>query len=285
MSLTPEQIKGRIKKLALENNVDPIVLMRMYMIERFLERLSYSKYRKNFIIKGGILVASMVGITMRSTMDIDTTVQNLNLTKEQISIIINDIAKIKLNDNIQFFINNVTTIMDNLEYPGIRIHIDSKLNNLIIPIKIDISTGDVITPHEIEYNYQLLLEKRSIQLLSYNLETMLSEKIQTILSRGVLNTRMRDFYDVNIIYYIYKNTIDFKKLALAFEKTCLIRNTKSLFLKYEDILNDIATDNNLQQLWNNYQKKYAYARKIEYNQTITTLLTLLNKMQSIKESI
>ena len=236
MSLTPEQIKGRIKKLALENNVDPIVLMRMYMIERFLERLSYSKYRKNFIIKGGILVASMVGITMRSTMDIDTTVQNLNLTKEQISIIINDIAKIKLNDNIQFFINNVTTIMDNLEYPGIRIHIDSKLNNLIIPIKIDISTGDVITPHEIEYNYQLLLEKRSIQLLSYNLETMLSEKIQTILSRGVLNTRMRDFYDVNIIYSIYKNTIDFKKLALAFEKTCLIRNTKSLFLKYEDIL-------------------------------------------------
>ena len=285
MSLTPEQIKGRIKKLALENNVDPIVLMRMYMIERFLERLSYSKYRKNFIIKGGILVASMVGITMRSTMDIDTTVQNLNLTKEQISIIINDIAKIKLNDNIQFFINNVTTIMDNLEYPGIRIHIDSKLNNLIIPIKIDISTGDVITPHEIEYNYQLLLEKRSIQLLSYNLETMLSEKIQTILSRGVLNTRMRDFYDVNIIYSIYKNTIDFKKLALAFEKTCLIRNTKSLFLKYEDILNDIATDNNLQQLWSNYQKKYAYARKIEYNQTITILLTILNKMQSIKESI
>lgn len=220
MYLTPAQIKGRIKNVAKQNGSDPITLLRIYMMERFLERITYSKYKDDFIVKGGILVTSMIGISMRSTMDIDTTIRNFDLTKEETTRIINEIKDISLDDHIEFILNDVSDIMDNMEYPGIRIHMDAKLENLIVPIKIDISTGDVITPREIRYEYSLLLENKSIQLWSYNLETILAEKIQTILSRGLLNTRMRDFYDVTTLFDRYNDSINYNDLSLAFDKTC-----------------------------------------------------------------
>ena len=220
MYLTLAQIKGRIKNVAKQNGSDPITLLRIYMMERFLERITYSKYKDDFIVKGGILVTSMIGISMRSTMDIDTTIRNFDLTKEETTRIINEIKDISLDDHIEFILNDVSDIMDNMEYPGIRIHMDAKLENLIVPIKIDISTGDVITPREIRYEYSLLLEDKSIQLWSYNLETILAEKIQTILSRGLLNTRMRDFYDITTLFDRYNDSINYNDLSLAFDKTC-----------------------------------------------------------------
>lgn len=220
MYLTPAQIKGRIKNVAKQNGSDPITLLRIYMMERFLERITYSKYKDDFIVKDGILVTSMIGISMRSTMDIDTTIRNFDLTKEETTRIINEIKDISLDDHIEFILNDVSDIMDNMEYPGIRIHMDAKLENLIVPIKIDISTGDVITPREIRYEYSLLLEDKSIQLWSYNLETILAEKIQTILSRGLLNTRMRDFYDITTLFDRYNDSINYNDLSLAFDKTC-----------------------------------------------------------------
>ena len=220
MYLTLAQIKGRIKNVAKQNGSDLITLLRIYMMERFLERITYSKYKDDFIVKGGILVTSMIGISMRSTMDIDTTIRNFDLTKEETTRIINEIKDISLDDHIEFILNDVSDIMDNMEYPGIRIHMDAKLENLIVPIKIDISTGDVITPREIRYEYSLLLEDKSIQLWSYNLETILAEKIQTILSRGLLNTRMRDFYDVTTLFDCYNDSINYNDLSLAFDKTC-----------------------------------------------------------------
>ena len=220
MYLTLAQIKGRIKNVAKQNGSDLITLLRIYMMERFLERITYSKYKDDFIVKGGILVTSMIGISMRSTMDIDTTIRNFDLTKEETTRIINEIKDISLDDHIEFILNDVSDIMDNMEYPGIRIHMDAKLENLIVPIKIDISTGDVITPREIRYEYSLLLEDKSIQLWSYNLETILAEKIQTILSRGLLNTRMRDFYDITTLFDRYNDSINYNDLSLAFDKTC-----------------------------------------------------------------
>ena len=182
MYLSPAQIKGRIKNVAKQNRTDPISLLRIYMMERFLDRLSQSKYKDDFIVKGGILVTSMIGVSMRTTMDIDTTIRNFDLTKEEATRIVSEIKNISLNDHIEFILNDISDIMDDMEYPGIRIHMDAKLENLIVPIKIDISTGDIITPKEIKYEYPLLLEERSIQLWSYNLETILAEKIQTIVS-------------------------------------------------------------------------------------------------------
>lgn len=278
MYLTPAQIKGRIKNVAKQNGSDPITLLRIYMMERFLERITYSKYKDDFIVKGGILVTSMIGISMRSTMDIDTTIRNFDLTKEETTRIINEIKDISLDDHIEFILNDVAEIMDNMEYPGIRIHMNSKLENLIVPIKIDISTGDVITPREVRYEYPLLLEDKSIQLWSYNLETILAEKIQTILSRGLLNTRMRDFYDITTLFNRYKDSINYNDLSLAFDKTCRKRETLSLLEQYEEILCSISEDSTLQNLWKNYCRKYKYASHIEFSTNLEIIKQLMSKM-------
>lgn len=282
MYLTPAQIKGRIKNVAKQNGSDPITLLRIYMMERFLERITYSKYKDDFIVKGGILVTSMIGISMRSTMDIDTTIRNFDLTKEETTRIVNEIKDISLDDHIEFILNDVSDIMDNMEYPGIRIHMDAKLENLIVPIKIDISTGDVITPREIRYEYPLLLEDKSIQLWSYNLETILAEKIQTILSRGLLNTRMRDFYDVTTLFDRYNDQINYNDLSLAFDKTCGKRETLSLLEHYEEILCSISEDSTLQNLWKNYCRKYKYASHIEFSTNLEIIKQLMSQMLEIE---
>lgn len=282
MYLTPAQIKGRIKNVAKQNGSDPITLLRIYMMERFLERITYSKYKDDFIVKGGILVTSMIGISMRSTMDIDTTIRNFDLTKEETTRIVSEIKDISLDDHIEFILNDVSDIMDNMEYPGIRIHMDAKLENLIVPIKIDISTGDVITPREIRYEYPLLLEDKSIQLWSYNLETILAEKIQTILSRGLLNTRMRDFYDVTTLFDRYNDQINYNDLLLAFDKTCSKRETLSLLEHYEEILCSISEDSTLQNLWKNYCRKYKYASHIEFSTNLEIIKQLMSQMLEIE---
>lgn len=282
MYLTSAQIKGRIKNVDKQNGSDPITLLRIYMMERFLERITYSKYKDDFIVKGGILVTSMIGISMRSTMDIDTTIRNFDLTKEETTRIVNEIKDISLDDHIEFILNDVSDIMDNMEYPGIRIHMDAKLENLIVPIKIDISTGDVITPREIRYEYPLLLEDKSIQLWSYNLETILAEKIQTILSRGLLNTRMRDFYDVTTLFDRYNDSINYNDLSLAFGKTCRKRETLSVLEHYEEILCSISEDSTLQNLWKNYCRKYKYASHIEFSTNIEILKHLMNQILAIE---
>lgn len=282
MYLTPAQIKGRIKNVAKQNGSDPITLLRIYMMERFLERITYSKYKDDFIVKGGILVTSMIGISMRSTMDIDTTIRNFDLTKEETTRIVSEIKDISLDDHIEFILNDVSDIMDNMEYPGIRIHMDAKLENLIVPIKIDISTGDVITPREIRYEYPLLLEDKSIQLWSYNLETILAEKIQTILSRGLLNTRMRDFYDITTLFDRYNDQINYNDLLLAFDKTCSKRETLSLLEHYEEILCSISEDSTLQNLWKNYCRKYKYASHIEFSTNLEIIKQLMSQMLEIE---
>lgn len=282
MYLSSAQIKGKIKNIAKQNHSDPITLLRIYMMERFLERIAFSKYRDCFIVKGGILVTSMIGISMRSTMDIDTTIRNFNLNEEKIYEIITEIKDIKLEDNIEFELLEISNIMDNMDYPGIRVHMNAHLEGLTVPIKIDISTGDVITPKAIEYHYPLLLENRTINLWSYNLETVLAEKLQTILSRSILNTRMRDFYDVTILYNHYKDSIDYNNLVRAFDKTCEKRNTKNLLLEYNVILANIATDATMHKLWKSYCKKYNYAKSIQFTDNIKILYKIIEQMNKIK---
>lgn len=279
MQLTPEQVKGRIKNTAKTNHADARILLRIYMMERFLERLSVSPYKDNFIIKGGMLITSMVGVSFRSTMDIDTTIKNLNLSKEDIWKIIDEIRQIDIGDGIHFEIKSISTIMDNLEYPGIRFHMNAIMGKLITPLKIDISTGDIITPCAIEYPYHLLLDNRTICLWSYNLETILAEKLQTILSRGILNTRMRDFYDVWILLHIYENTIDTTVLTKAFEATCQKRETQNLKNNGFSILKHLYVDTHLQQLWKSYQKKYSYAYPISFENIMNSIRLLLEKVQ------
>lgn len=258
MGFTPEQIKGRIKSVAKQNNADARTLMRIYMMERFLERLAQSEYRDNFIIKGGILVTAMIGVAHRSTMDIDTSMKNLNLSAEDALRVVNQVKDIDLDDGVSFEVKDVSNIMDEMEYPGIRVTMNANVGRLITPLKIDISTGDVITPRAIEFNYDLLLEDRSISLWSYNLETILAEKLQTVLARGILNTRMRDFYDIRMLLDTYEDKVNKAVLKDAFAATCKKRGTDHLQEQAEEIIKIIEADEQLQVLWRAYRKKYSY---------------------------
>ena len=249
MGFTPEQIKGRIKSVAKQNNADARTLMRIYMMERFLERLAQSEYRDNFIIKGGILVTAMIGVAHRSTMDIDTSMKNLNLSAEDALRVVNQVKDIDLDDGVSFEVKDVSNIMDEMEYPGIRVTMNANVGRLITPLKIDISTGDVITPRAIEFNYDLLLEDRSISLWSYNLETILAEKLQTVLARGILNTRMRDFYDIRMLLDTYEDKVNKVVLKDAFAATCNKRGTDHLQEQAEEIIKIIEADEQLQALW------------------------------------
>lgn len=276
MEFTPEQIKGRIKSVAKQNNADARTLMRIYMMERFLERLAQSEYRDNFIIKGGILVTAMIGVAHRSTMDIDTSMKNLNLSAEDALRVVNQIKDIDLDDGVSFEVKDVSNIMDEMEYPGIRVTMNANVGRLITPLKIDISTGDVITPRAIEFNYDLLLEDRSISLWSYNLETILAEKLQTVLARGILNTRMRDFYDIRMLLDTYEDKVNKAVLKDAFAATCKKRGTDHLQEQAEEIIKIIEADEQLQVLWRAYQKKYSYAAEIDYASVISGVRKLMD---------
>ena len=276
MGFTPEQIKGRIKSVAKQNNADARTLMRIYMMERFLERLTQSEYRDNFIIKGGILVTAMIGVAHRSTMDIDTSMNNLNLSAEDALRVVNQVKDIDLDDGVSFEVKDVSNIMDEMEYPGIRVTMNANVGRLITPLKIDISTGDVITPRAIEFNYDLLLEDHSISLWSYNLETILAEKLQTVLARGILNTRMRDFYDIRMLVDTYEDKVNKAVLKDAFAATCKKRGTDNLQEQAEEIVKIIEADEQIQVLWRAYQKKYSYAADIDYASVIRGVRKLMD---------
>ena len=276
MGFTPEQIKGRIKSVAKQNNADARTLMRIYMMERFLERLAQSEYRDNFIIKGGILVTAMIGVAHRSTMDIDTSIKNLNLSAEDALRVVNQVKDIDLDDGVSFEVKDVSNIMDEMEYPGIRVTMNANVGRLITPLKIDISTGDVITPRAIEFNYDLLLEDRSISLWSYNLETILAEKLQTVLARGILNTRMRDFYDIRMLLDTYEDKVNKAVLKDAFAASCKKRGTDHLQEQAEEIIKIIEANEQLQVLWRAYEKKYSYAADIDYASVISGVRKLMD---------
>ena len=279
MQMTPEQIKGRIRNVARENKTDARTLMRMYMMECFLERIASSQYKDNFILKGGMLVSAMVGIALRSTMDIDTSIKNQSLSVEDAKRIVNDIKDIDLGDGVTFEVKTVSNIMVAMDYPGIRVTMNAVMGKLVTPLKIDISTGDVITPKAIEYTYTLLLNDRSIILWSYNLETILAEKLQTVLARGLLNTRMRDFYDIRTLLSIYEQNINADLLKRAFEATCKKRSTENLKENALEIITSIRDDMQLHTLWKSYQNKYPYAANISFDDTISGIQLLWSLIQ------
>lgn len=279
MMLSASQIKGRIKNIAKENNADARTLIRIFMMEKFLERVSVSKYKNNFIIKGGFLVTSLVGLSNRSTMDIDASFRNFSLSEEETEKFVNEIISADMGDGIDFRLKSIEAIMDEMEYPGIRVSIDAVFENLITPFKLDISTGDAITPASTEYKYKLMLEDRYIELQTYNTETVIAEKLQTVLSRGIANTRMRDFYDLHVLNMKIGQDINTECLKMAFEATCKKRNT--LFDRNDtDIISEeISSDPGLKKLWGSYQKKYEYAKDIQYETVINDILKLIKQVQ------
>ncbi len=265
---TSKQLKDKVKNLTLGDNDKAKMLIRNFMMERFLERATLSKYRNNFILKGGMLVASMVGVDMRATMDIDTTVKALPLNEQDAERIIREICEISVEDGVTFEITSVKRIMEDFDYPGIRMMLEAKLERMRQSIKIDISTDDVITPSAVEYEYKLMFEDRTISLLTYNLETLLAEKLQTILSRGLANTRLRDFYDVYELMSKYGEDLDPSTMRQAFMATCRKRETEFEQVEAEEILTVIQKDVGLADMWNRYKEKNYYVEELAWEDTL-----------------
>lgn len=261
---TSKQLKDKVRNISHGDNQTAQMLIRNFIMERFLERVSISPYRNNFILKGGMLVASLVGIDTRATMDIDSTLKALPLNEEDAVRIVNEIIHIYVEDGISFEIVKAAEIMTDFEYPGVRLLLEARLDRLKQRIKIDLSTDDVITPSAIRYSYRLMFEDRSIELMTYTPETLLAEKIQTILARGITTTRMRDYYDVYEIVVGNKVSIDKEVLAEAFTATCMKRKTIFGSEQIEKIVNEISADEGLLNLWNLYKNDNFYVGDIAW---------------------
>ena len=267
-----KQLKDLIRNLSKEVGIEAHVLIRKYMMERFLERVSSSKYNGSFILKGGMLVAAFVGVEARATMDIDTTIKGIPVTIVDMERTITEISNIDLDDNVKFRIKKVSEIMDEAEYSGIRFSMDAVLDGAVIPLKIDISTGDVITPREIAYSYKLMFEDRTIPIMTYPIETVLAEKLETVISRSITNTRMRDFYDIHIL--LKSQNINADILALALERTAKKRGNFNLLENAESVLKIVKSDEDMKRLWNIYQKKFKYAGEYTWNEVIHSVREL-----------
>ena len=261
-------VKAKIKNKAGGSSDKSQIMLRIYLMERLLERVSLSKYRDNFVLKGGLLVSSLVGVDMRSTMDVDTTVKSLPLNKSSAQKILEEIMAIGLEDGVLFHITKVQDIMEGHEYEGVRFMIDCTMDKLKQTIKMDISTGDEITPGAIEYKLPLIIEDRSIDLWAYNLETLLAEKLETIMVRAEANTRMRDFYDIRVLLEQDAETIDKDTMKAAFYATCKKRGSIELIGTIDDVINKISDDETMRQLWNNYRKTNYYVGALEWEDVI-----------------
>ncbi len=275
MITTSMQLKAKIRNLSGGDNDRARVLIRTFIMERFLERVAVSPYRDKFILKGGMLVASMVGLEARATMDIDTTMQAMPLTMENARSVIEDILRVDVQDGVSFTITKVSDIMEEHDYPGIRFMLEATLDKMRQAIKIDISTGDVITPHDVPYSYKLMFEDRTLSLRSYNLETLLGEKLETIMARETANTRMRDFYDIHVL--MQQTPIDHKVLHDAFMATSMKRNTTDILPRFDSILEEVKTDPAMQDMWNKYRRDNFFVGELtwdEVNESVRKLKTV-----------
>ena len=279
------QLKDLIRNLSKEVGIEPYVLIRKYMMERFLERVSKSRYNSSFILKGGMLVSAFVGIEARATMDIDTTIKGVSVTATEMERMITEISNIDLEDNLKFRIKKVSEIMDEAEYSGIRFSMDAVLDGAVIPLKIDISTGDVITPREISYSYKLMFEDRTIPIMTYPVETVLAEKLETVISRSITNTRMRDFYDINLL--LQSQRIDEDTLGLALERTAKKRGSLNLLENAENVLKAVKYSDDMKKMWNTYQKKFRYAGTYTWNDIMRSVreLSVKAKLNVEKPSV
>ena len=271
MIKTSRQLKALVRNLTKGDSLQAQIIMRNYVMERFLERISLSKYRNNFILKGGMLVSAMVGLDTRSTMDIDTTIKNMPLSVENAKEMLEEIIAISIDDGMTFSIKSVGEIMDEAEYSGVRANLEATLETMRTPLKVDISTGDIITPREVSYTFKLMFEERTISILAYNLETVLAEKMETVIARGAANTRLRDYYDLYILQNEYTHVINMEQFKEAFLATSKKRNSIQLIAEGNRILKEIEDSEVMQELWKGYQKKFSYAEDISWERVMVSI--------------
>ena len=271
-------LKEKSKEIERKYKLNHYELLQRFMFERILERISLSKYQENFILKGGLLLSALFGIDNRTTKDMDTTIKGLNISKEQMVNVLNEILSIDLKDGVKFELVDVTDIREDDEYGGNKYHLIGKLENLKINLDIDISTGDTVVPRELEYSYPSLFEDKKILIYTYNVETIISEKIETILRRGQYNSRMKDYYDIHMFLSKFKDNIDIDILKLSIKHTFNKRESFDYLKDYAQILDGIVSYDRIVNLWNIYAKKNKYANDIKFEEIINELREFISNL-------
>ena len=274
------QLKAIIKNIAKDKNISAALVLQNYMLERFLERVSLSRYHDNYIIKGGFLIASMVGLDSRATMDMDATIKGYPVNEEAIRKMVKDIIAVPVEDAIHFCLKSVREIREGDEYTGYRVALTADYEKMAVPLKLDITTGDKITPREIEYSYKLMMEDRSIRVLAYNLSTILAEKLETVVSRGDQNTRPRDYYDIYILSKLQAENIDIGNLKAALSATTAKRGSSELMMQYVKIMKTVKNSDVMKRQWDNYRKNFDYAAGIEFEETCDAVVAMMDELVS-----
>ena len=269
------QLKDQIKNIALKNHLPAQAVLQNFMLERLLERISISKYKDKVVLKGGMLIAAMVGISSRTTMDMDATLRGYPLSEETIRVAFAEICAIGLEDEVTLPLNQVVPIRDQDEYGGYRVSIIATYETINTPLKIDVTTGDIITPDAIRYSLRSNFENKRIEVWAYNSETILAEKVETILRRSVLNTRPRDFYDVYILMKTRRPAVKKKVFRSALNATSEKRGSLAALQDKETILRTIQSDATMRQRWERYCKDNYYAKGINFDNVIEVLIDIL----------
>ena len=266
--ISSESLKGKIRNIAHSKNLRPQEVLQMFFFERFLERLSKSKYKFNFVIKVGLLISSMIGIDNRTTMDMDTTIKGVPLKEEVIRNIVLEIMSVEVDDGIEFEITDISHIREEDEYENFRVHLIANFDGIKNDMKIDITTGDAITPKEIEYLYPCMFQEESLRVLAYPLETILAEKYESVIKRNILTTRMRDFYDLYNLYNLRKEDINFDILKQAIISTATRRESLPIMKQVIEIIEDIKDDDYLKELWKVYLSDNSYVGDLNFLETV-----------------
>lgn len=275
------QLKALIKNIAKENRISAILVLQNYMLERFLERVSLSPYRTSFIIKGGFLIASMIGLGSRTTQDMDATIKGYPVSIDTIRKMITSILTVQVDDHISFTFKSIGEIREGDEYTGYRVALTADFEKMAVPIKLDITTGDRITPKEIEYEYKLMFENRCISVLAYNLPTILAEKLETVISRGNQNTRLRDYYDICILTRLQEDNINISILKEALRLTAEKRGSTLVMKQYKEIMQTVKNSIAMNRLWTDYSKDFDYAAGIGFNETCDAVIAIMDRIQMI----
>lgn len=265
---TPEQLKGQIRNFAKKRNLQPQEVLQMFLLERVLERLSKSQYKNNFILKGGLLIASMIGIAERTTMDMDTTVTGIDMEENEIERVIREILQINVGDGIAFEFEKIEPIREDDDYNNFRAYFVAHYGKIANKMKVDITTGDVITPGTVQYSYKTILDGDEIDVMAYNTETILAEKYETIIRRNIGTSRARDFYDLYMFFNLYRESINSEVLKLAVTRTAKKRNSLQIMSEWEEIIEDMKKDPALKALWENYCENNIYASEISYEKVM-----------------
>ena len=273
------QLKAIVRNISKEKKISAQLVLQNHMQERLLERIALSQYKDNFILKGGFLIASMVGLDTRATMDMDVTIKGEPVNPENIRLMFDEIIKISVDDDISFEFKNINEIREGDDYTGYRVHLVGNFPPMAVPLKLDITTGDKITPKEIQYEYKTMVDEKSIFVLAYNLETVISEKLETILSRGDQTTRPRDYYDVYILWKLQQQNINLDHLKVALTTTANKRNSLGLMKQYQNTMSVVRGSGFMLEQWQKYQHSFDYAKEISLKETCDSVIEVMNRLE------